>query len=274
MRVVFDVGGSHLRVGVSADGKTLLQASDSVTPAEPEAAVAMLAEMAGRMGNGEKIDGAAGGIAGVWDESKRKLLGSPNLLTWVDYPVAEKLEAALGAKVLLENDAALGGLGEAVFGAGRGKKIVAYLAVGTGVGGARIVDGKIDTNYLGFEPGHQYIRIQNSEIRNQNEGGETLEELVGGRSLEKRHGKRAEEITDPKVWEEVADNLAAGIVNLILLWTPNIVVLGGSVVRSVPWEKMVEGVSARLKVYPWVPQMVRRSLGEKAGLYGGLALLN
>ncbi|HJZ05471.1 hypothetical protein A2634_04685 [Candidatus Amesbacteria bacterium RIFCSPHIGHO2_01_FULL_48_32] len=261
MKVVFDVGGSHMRVGVSADGGELVQVTDVVTPVNPEEGMLTLVDMAKRMVGEEKITAVAGGVAGVWNAEKSKILGSPNLTSWVDFPIKEKLQAMWGVEVRLENDAALGALGEAVYGAGKNKQIVAYLAVGTGVGGARIVNGKIDENNLGFEPGHQYI------------GESTLEELVGGRSLEKKYGKRAEDITDAAVWEEVARHLAVGVVNTILLWSPHIVVMGGSVIRSIPWEKMIEEVSSRLKVYPWVPMLVRRSLGEKAGLYGGLALL-
>jgi glucokinase len=50
-----------------------------------------------------------------------------------------------------------GGLGEAVFGAGKGREIVVYMTISTGVGGARIVGGKIDASAMGFEPGHQII---------------------------------------------------------------------------------------------------------------------
>ena len=165
-----------------------------------------------------------------------------------------------------------GALGWSVFGAGEGKRIVAYLAVGTGVGGARVVDQKIDENFLGFEPGHQIIQITSSKSQEPS-SSRTLEELVGGRNLEKKYGKKADEIQDPWVWEEVSGYLAAGVVNTILMWSPDIVILGGAVIKSLGWDFLVQEVSKHLRVYPWVPPIVRGKLENRAGLYGGLALL-
>ncbi len=190
----------------------------------------------------------------------------------MDYPIKEAWSTGWGVPVNLENDAAVGALGESVFGAGEGKRIVAYLAVGTGVGGARVVDQKIDENFLGFEPGHQIIQITSSKSQEPS-SSRTLEELVGGRNLEKKYGKKADEIQDPWVWEEVSGYLAAGVVNTILMRSPDVVILGGAVIKSLGWDFFVQEVSKHLRVYPWVPPIVRGKLENRAGLYGGLALL-
>jgi glucokinase len=97
----------------------------------------------------------------VVDKQAKKLVKSPHLPKWVDKPLGSRLEKALGVKVLLENDAALAALGEAVFGAGRRAEIVGYLTISTGIGGARVVDGRIDKKSVGFEPGHMIIDVGN-----------------------------------------------------------------------------------------------------------------
>ena len=128
------------------------------------------------------------------------------------------------------------------------------------MGGVRIVDQKID---VGREPGHQYI--------NQ---GKTLEELIGGRNLQVKYGKRVEEINDVRVWEEIIGNLAMGMVNVTVVWSPNIVILGGSLAKSIDLEKLKMAVSQRLTIYPWVPKIVKAKLLDQAGLWGGLALMD
>src|SRR6185437_2466030 len=105
------------------------------------------------------ITQAAGGIAGVLNKAKDQLLNAPNLVNWINQPLGQSLSDIVSVSVKLENDASLGGLGEATYGSGQGYKIVGYLTIGTGVGGTRIVNGRIDQNALGFEPGHQTIDI-------------------------------------------------------------------------------------------------------------------
>ncbi|MBI2008384.1 ROK family protein [Candidatus Amesbacteria bacterium] len=257
MFVVFDIGGSQTRVGVSWDGKRLDEMRDGATRLEYGEGIKLLLEMIDDLGRGEKIEAVAGGIAGVWDKSRTRIVKSPNLPDWEDKNIKQDLENKLGGRVTLENDAALGGLGEAVFGAGVGEERVAYLACGTGVGGARIVNQKID---VAAEPGQMIMKSN-------------LESLIGGRSLQKKYGKRVEEIDDVGVWEEITDNLASGIVNVIVMWTPDAVILGGSLIKSIDVEKLKTTVLQKLTIYPWVPRMVRAKLGDQAGLWGGLALL-
>lgn len=259
MFVVFDIGGSQTRVGVSRGGLALDEVMDKVTQIEYAAGLKLLTDMIRNLSNGERLDVVVGGIAGVWDKDKTKIVKSPNLPDWENREIKKDLEQALGCSVKLENDAALGGLGEAVYGAGAGEKIVAYLACGTGVGGVRIVNQKIDAK---GEPGHQYV----------NEG-KTLEGLIGGRMLQIKYGRRIEEIDDPEAWEKITGNLAMGIVNLAVMWSPDVVVLGGSLVKSLELEKLKTAVSQKLTIYPWVPKIVKAKLGDQAGLWGGLALL-
>lgn len=259
MYVVFDIGGSQTRVGMSRTGEGLDELMVKVTQVEYQAGIKMLLDMVQILSNGAGIEAAVGGIAGVWDKNKSMIVKSPNLPDWEEKNIKADLEAKLGCRVILENDAALGGLGEAVIGAGMGDKTVAYLACGTGVGGVRIVEGKIASE---SEPGHQYIIL-----------GKTLEGLVGGRSLQSKYGKRVEEIEDQAVWGEIIDNLAMGIVNVAVMWSPDIVILGGSLAKSIDLEKLKTAVSQKLTIYPWVPKIVKAKLGDQAGLWGGLRML-
>ncbi|TAN58722.1 ROK family protein [Patescibacteria group bacterium] len=190
-----------------------------------------------------------------------------NLRGWSKKPLAKELKKIFGAPVLLENDAGLAGLGEAVYGAGKGKKIVAYLTISTGVGGARIVDEKIDKNAFGFEPGHQIVFL--------NKKFTTLENIASGTAIEKKYGKKPFEIFDAKIWDNVAKDLAYGLHNVAVLWSPDIIILGGSMMKKIgiPVERVKFHLSKILKIFPKSPLIKKSKLGDLAGLYGALARL-
>ncbi|HYA32141.1 MAG TPA: ROK family protein, partial [Thermodesulfovibrionales bacterium] len=222
---------------------------------------------------GQKIRAAAGGVAGPLDREKTRLVRSPHVSGWIGKPLKEELQRILGAPVYLENDAAMAGLGEAAYGEGKGKRIVVYVTVSTGVGGARIVDGEIDTSAMGFEPGHQII-----------DGGGTLcpecksvpgylERCVSGSAIERRYGKKADEIDDPKVWDEAARFLAYGLNNSIVHWSPEVVILGGSVMQKIPLGRVREYLTDILKIFPEPPLIRKAVLGDFVGLYGALQFL-
>lgn len=86
--------------------------------------------------------------------------------------------------MFLANDADLVGLGEAVYGAGKGYKVVAYFTVSTGVGGARIVNKRIDKGVFSFEPGWQYVYGQGLNSCNR-QMYDFLEFFVSGTALAK-----------------------------------------------------------------------------------------
>ena len=182
---------------------------------------------------------------------------------WDGKPLKQALQRAVEAPVYLENNAALAGLGEAAVGAGKWKSIVAYMTVGTGVGGARIVDGVIDANVHGFEPGNQIIDPH---------GGVD----ISGRGVEQRYGKRASDITDPGVWEELARWFAYLLNNTIVHWSPDVVVLGGSMVvkkPGIPIERVRFHLKDVLKIFPEPPPLKKAMLGDIGGLHGALVFL-
>src|SRR3989344_1426609 len=97
-------------------------------------------------------------FCGCLDAKKETIFHAPNMSKWDNRPLKKELQRALHTKnVFLENDTALVGLGEAVRGSGKGKQIVAYITVSTGINGVRIVNGEIDRSALGFEIGHQIL---------------------------------------------------------------------------------------------------------------------
>ncbi len=271
MYLVFDIGGTKMRIA-TASGNEVGEPRIIPTPSGFEEGLQQIRAIAGELAPGEIIQGIAGGIAGPLNPEKTMLVKSPHVGNWVNQPLKQKLQEMFNCPVFLENDADLGGLGEATHGAGQHHNIVAFFTISTGVGGARIVDQKIDRNSLGFEPGHQIIVPNGNQCECGGQGH--LESYVGGLYLQRIYGLKGIEITDPKTWDQIAHFLALGLTNSVVHWSPDIIVLGGSVSNSLPIETVQNYLQEYLTIFPKGPQVVKGTLGDKAGLYGGLALLN
>lgn len=267
MLLLFDVGGTKIRVAVSRDGATFGEPKIIATPASFADGMAALKKLTGELSAGERITAVSGALAGSFDRARTTLLNGENIPDWVGKPMRAELEHMFGAPVSLENDAAAACLGEAIYGAGKGKEIVAYLTVSTGVGGARVTNGRIDASAIGFEPGNQIIDAGRGFI---NWPVYRLMD-ISGRGLERIFQKHPAEIEDVAVWERVAEVLAIGVNNTIVYWSPDIVVIGGSVMESIPLDYVEERVREIRRGFTVSPPLTRTALGDSAGLWGALA---
>jgi predicted NBD/HSP70 family sugar kinase len=254
--ILFDIGATKIRMAYSVDGEIFEEPKVFETPKNYEEGLKLFVETAKKLAKEREIKKIVGGMS-------RSVLGWPN-----DYEkFKQDLGERLGAEIFIENDAAMVGLGEANWGAGRGFEIVAYITVSTGVGGARIVSGKIDERAIGFEPGKQIIDVDTKK---------TLEEMISGKALAEKTGKHPKEITDENIWDEHAKILAVGLNNIIVEWSPNCVVLGGSMITgnpSISVEKTEQYLKEILKIFPQLPAIRKAELGDFGGLYGALAYL-
>ena len=268
MQIVSDIGGTKMRIAGVREPDAFLEPTFLQTPQAYEEAVALFVATVKSIAGNEEISSIAIGVPAVLTPDKRAILKSQNLPQWGNHPFADDLEKALNTKVFLENDTALVGLGEAMYGAGKGASIVAYVTVSTGVNGIRIVDGAIDRAALGFEIGGQYLSATEPLV--------TLEELISGSAIEKRYGLHPRDIgKESPLWEELAHVAAVGIHNTILHWSPDRVVFGGSMFNDIgiPVESVTKHLGEIMKKMPELPTIVHSSLHDEGGLFGGLARL-
>lgn len=257
MYLLFNTGGTHTRIAISHDGVSLEKLTVVRTPDTAIGGCRLIMETGQELAGSEQIDAVAGGVAGVWDQSKKILIKSPNLPGWkgkINLPNA-----------FLENDAALEALGEAVMGAGRRRRIAAYLCVGTGIGGCRIVEGKIDDRTIGFEPGQMIVSWGKKSGY--------LEEFASGRAVERIWGKQGELTNRKEIWENEARLLSIALHNISVMWSPEIIVLGGSVIKSVDIGLVKKYLTEEMKIFPEIPEISTAELGDKSGLYGALELI-
>ncbi len=262
MNILLDIGGTKMRITAASGGDAFVTPHIVDTPATGDEALRVIASNARELANDNTISGVYAGVR-AYDRITGTLRDHPRLPMWEGFAIRDALQKNFNTTVVIENDAAVVGLGEAVCGAGKGRQIVAYLTISTGVGGAKIVDGRIDENAIGFEPGAEIV-----------DGTHTLEELISGSAIESKYGMSPKDITNPKIWEELAHFLAIGVNNAIVHWSPDCVVLGGSMMNEVgiPLPLVEESLSKMLTVYGACPPIVHASLGDLGGLYGALAL--
>jgi len=275
--ILFDIGGTKTRVAVSEDLKTIDEIVRFDTPKDFSKGIDKIVASAKAL-TAHSIRGIAGGVRGVLNDDKSEMVNDPGgvLSDWIDKPIAQLLKKKLGAEVYLENDAALTGIGEANFGAGQGHEIVVYHTISTGVGGAKIENGEIDDYRHGFEPGHQILDIDHTILGEDIEP--TLENLVSGTALEKRMGVKPYDIPQQDaIWNQLALYLAHGLRNSTLYWSPDVIVLGGSMIVGDPrilLDDIVKHTNAVLGDVAEVPLILDATLGDEGGLYGAMSLLN
>ncbi len=272
--VLFDIGGTKTRIAISSDLKTLEKTDHFKTPASFDDGVKKIIATIEKLTK-EKPIAIAGGIRGPLNEEKTGIVNDTTLSKWIGKSLVGELRKHFNVPVFLENDAAMAGVGEAVFGAGQGLEIVAYHTVSTGVGGVKIEDGDIDHASVGFEPGHQVLDIDRTILGE--EITPTLENLVSGTAIEQRFGVKPYEIPQSDVlWDELAEYLAQGLQNTILYWSPDVIVLGGSMIIGDPRievDAIRKYTVAALDSFVPCPFITMAKLGDEAGLFGAMAVL-
>lgn len=258
-----DIGATKIRFG-SSDGRRIVKTIVRPTPPAWREAKELFVDAAEQLFGRQKITRTIVGVPGMVNVDRTKVLTIPNLPNWPVANIVRDLRRACGSIVMVENDAVLNALGEACFGAGRGRRIVGFLTLSTGVNGVRIVDCKPDPQSFPVELRHLLVRYKNKEL--------TLGHAISGRSLENQYKRKPEFIRSPAVWNEVTQTLAGTLVNLGLIWTPDIIVIGGSVTKSISLLKLRHEVGNRWHHRLIPPPLAKGKLGDLSGLYGALAL--
>lgn len=269
MYIVADIGGTKTRIAGSRDLASFGTPVIIDTPQKYEDGLATLIQTAKDISEGEPIEAIAAGIPALLSRDRSTIVSATtNIPDWSGKNIKNDLASVLNTHVCLENDVALVGLGEAVSGAGKGADIVMYLTVSTGVNGVRIVRGTIDPAVFGTALGHQYVSLDT------NAG--MWEERISGRAIERKYGMHPKELgKDSPVWEELAPVVAFGLHNSILHWSPDRVVLGGSMFNEIgiSVERVQFHLQKIMTAMPELPDMVHANLEDLGGLWGGLARL-
>lgn len=161
-----DMGGTNLRIAaVNTDGQLLekINLSTNLSNRPDDLVDAMcdaIHSLSKQCRSSGALLGAGFGIAGIIDLEAGVVRKSANMPTWCNYPVREAIERRLGTRIFLENDAKVHALGEQWLGAGRGATDMALLTLGTGIGGAIVLDGKIFHGLHGMAGEFGHVTIE------------------------------------------------------------------------------------------------------------------
>lgn len=245
------------------------------------------------------IEGIGIGTPGIVDETNRIVLGgAENIKGWENLNLADHIEAETGLPVQMGNDANLMGLGETLYGAGQGARNVVFLTVGTGIGGAVVIDGKLFNGFAnrGTELGHVPL-IANGEPCACGSVG-CLEHYASTSALVRRFSKQAanagitfpEEINGELIvrlykngdklatecLDEHCDFLGHGIAGFINIFSPQRIVIGGGL--SEAGDFYIQKVSEKAHRYAIADcavntKIMAASLGNKAGSIGAASLV-
>jgi glucokinase len=293
-----DVGGTSARAGLVSDaGKLLfrtsartgLKASQAVLLERFRAGVAAAARFANE--RGLPVAGIGLGLPAFLDDEGR-VSGSCNLPHLNGAPVGRLLEEQFHLPVRIENDVSACAYGEYYFGGHRGvSRRMLFLAVGTGIGGGMMVDGRLlrlSHDCLG-DPGHIIVDPSGrSPCRCGGNG--CLEAVASGWALLERAHKLGIEVLTPKdvfvgalcghpelrrLAEEAASAIGAGLASLTVLLAPDTIALGGGVAEDAgePFLMRVDQV-LRARAAPLFTsglRLVAARAGSHAGLLGAAA---
>jgi glucokinase len=160
-----DIGGTKLATVLGSRDGQILHKERLPTESDkgPDFGVARLIAMLRRAlpDSGDVGDVVGIGVAcgSPMDAEQGIILGPPNLQSWNPVPIVEILEREFGLYARLENDANAGALAEWRYGAGRGKRSVVYMTMGTGIGGGLVLDGRLyrGANGNAGEVGHMRV---------------------------------------------------------------------------------------------------------------------
>lgn len=305
-----DIGGTKVAVGVVAPDGGVVDQLRRETPqrtVSPTVVEDTIAEAVRELMTRHEVAAVGIGAAGFVDAARTRVLFAPHL-SWRDEPLREAVQDRLGLPVVIENDANAALWAEWRFGAATGQSHVLGVNLGTGIGGALVMDGELLRGRFGVagEFGHMQVVPQGIRCECGNRGcweqyasGNALvreaRELAAAGSpvateLLQRAGGQPEGITGPLVTEAAREGDAAarelfvdvgrwlgvGIANLAAAFDPGVVVIGGGLSEAgdLLLGPARDAFARQLTGRGYRPEaaLVAAALGNMAGLVGAADL--
>lgn len=305
-----DLGGTKIQILKVEEDGTVLERLKIPTEAEKgaEAVISSIARsVESLLGKNERPMGLGLGVAGQVEKATGSVLFAPNL-KWSNVPLSKTLFELLGCPVFATNDVRAATLGEIAFGAGKGAKDLLSIFVGTGIGGAIVIDGNVISgpgNTAG-EIGHMTVDLTGPPCTCGSRG--CLEAIAAGWGMEAKakalvdqdpikakkmialaggdpmriKGKIIQEAAregDPLAQSIIKDAeaaLIAGTASLVNILNPSVVLFGGGIIDANPGmvRTVEEGVRKRaLKAASKNVEFRISSLKNEAGAFGAAALV-
>ncbi|MBE9373140.1 ROK family protein [Saccharopolyspora sp. HNM0983] len=247
-----DVGGTSARAAVVDPGGRILDTRRVPTPGAVEALNAAVTGTVRALAERYPVGAVGLAVAGFVSEDRRVVRFAPHL-AWRQVAVADELAARLGLPVVLEHDANAAAVAEHRFGTARGERVAALVAIGTGIGGALVLDGEVFRGAHGVAPELGHLRVVPGGRPCPCGGSGCWERYCSGTALARTDtelraaaGQQAGERTGVEVAAAAADGdevalravddlaywLGEGLALIADVYDPGVVVLAGGVSES------------------------------------------
>ncbi|CAH0120637.1 MULTISPECIES: ROK family protein [unclassified Paenibacillus] len=293
--IALDIGGTFVKYGlVTEQGEVLVSDRMPTNPEEGrERLVARLVETAERLrgaAEGLHVAGIGVSTAGIVDSSTGEVVGGvENIPHWKHVQVKRELESRTGLETKVVNDVNAMALGEAWMGAGRGEKTFVCIALGTGVGGAIVIDSKLyeGARFRAAEIG--YMRTNASQTDCYERRAATSALVRRARELLPAGAAAPRELDGKAIFQQALagdayygeslnawlDDVAQGIADVICMLDPGLIIVGGGVSEQKTF--LTERLAAIVERY--LPEDLRGGTaivpavcGNKAGMLGAVSL--
>ena len=288
-----DIGGTKvLATAVSASGRVLRTATRTTPGRRVEARLVedALTEAVQEIAGVRRVGAIGIAAAGFVDAQGERVRFAPHL-PWQDEGVRARLAERWSAPVVLDNDANCAARAELTYGAVGDAESAVVVTLGTGIGGALILDGEVLRGYNGMAgefghnqvvPGGRPCECGGTGCWEQYCSGNALTRFVREQGVEDLAGPAitaAAEAGDPvalAAFADVGEWLGVGVANLVASFDPQIVVIGGGL--SAAGELLLEPARRALReslvgaAHRTVPPVVRAALGPEAGAIGAADL--
>jgi fructokinase len=205
---------------------------------------------------------------------------------WGNADVVGPLHQALGVPVGWDTDVNGAVLGEARWGAAQGLDTAIYVTIGTGIGGGALVGGRLAHGMVHPEMGHLLVPREPDDLAFAGDcpfhGARCWEGVASGPAIERRWGRRAETLASQHpAWDLEARYIASALTTLVLVLSPDRLILGGGVMQAAQLFPLVRkhltkslgGYVQAAELHSGIDQyVVPPLLGEQSGIAGALAL--
>jgi len=291
LTVGIDVGGTKMAVGVVDVAGEIVARSEIPTPtASSGELVAAITAAALGYAQSHEVTAVGVGVAGLVD-SDGAVVRSASHLPFRDEPLRDRVAAAVGLPVVIDNDANAGGWAEWRFGAAVGFADAVFVSVGTGIGGAMVVANQLRRGAYGTagEIGHVIVERDGRPCPCGSRGcweqyasGRAFMRLAQEAGFDARHGVEVTAAAHSgdqaaiRVFDEIGTWLGIGIASLVAVLDPAVVVVGGGLSAAgefllAPTRLAFEDYLTARGHHP-EPSIVPAALGPAAGLIGAAEL--
>ena len=282
-----DLGGTAIKLGRFTQDGNCIQSLTVPTPqpSYPNAVIDMMVysieKLAPEFNN---IIAIGVGTPGPADLAGRIARIAINLADWFDIPLATLLEARTGLPTIVGNDGNCAGLGEQWLGAGRRYQNSVLLTLGTGVGGAIFIDGKLFTGHSGAAGELGLITLDGSghDCNSGNNG--SLEQFLSGNAIRRMTGREPLEMGKLatggdrdalEFWAVYGRNLGVGLTSILYVLTPEVAIIGGGISASAEYflPAAKREIDRRVRATSRSNfKLITAELGNQAGIVGAAKL--